>query len=260
MGTVQSRIPVAFVTGATGTIGRAVVDRLLRENWAVMMFSRSRDSLVSARYELQNKYPMTIVRIFDGDVQYEQDVSKALKIITDAGGPVDLLVTCHAAPPMIKPSEDIGYVDFMTVINSDLVGTFNVNQIIGRQMLKNGGGCIVNLSSIHSIASYPQRSSYAASKTGVVGFSRVLAIEWASRNVRVNCISPWQVRGPRTKNSNGHQISDVIKRSPSGKLIEPSDISETVMYLWNTPGMTGQNIVLDGGVLSSAWYMPFGDQ
>lgn len=256
---VQNKIPVAFVSGATGTVGRAVVDRLLRENFAVTMFSRSSGKLVEAERELLEKYPMTILRICVGDVINEKDVMGAIKWTHNHSGDIDLLVTCHAAQPMIKPTVNLSIAEFMSVIESDLVGTFNVNRLIGSNMIKTGGGCIVNLSSIHSIATYPQRAAYAAAKAGVVGFSRALAIEWGSRNVRVNCISPWQVKGPRTTNANGHQISDVIKRSPSGKLIEAAEIANTVLYFWNTPGCTGTNLVLDGGVLSSAWYMPYGE-
>lgn len=254
---LQKKIPVAFVTGSSGTIGSSVVDRLLRENFAVMMFARNEDKLREQRDALFLKYPMTILQYYAGDVKVGVDITGAIRETRKIAGEIDLLVTCHAAPPAIEDSEYIGMNIFRSVIESDLIGTFQVNQQVGRRMLRNGGGCIVNLSSIHSVATYPKRSPYSAAKAGVVGFSRVLGIEWASRGVRVNCISPGQVKGLRTTNANGHQMSDVLKRVPSGKLTEASDIAETVMYLWRTEGITGQNVIVDGGHTSSAWYMNY---
>ncbi|HXH10776.1 MAG TPA: SDR family oxidoreductase [Alphaproteobacteria bacterium] len=255
---VQQKIPVAIVTGASGDIGRAVVDRLLRENWAVMMFSRNtRGGLADTHNSMRDKYPMAILRSCTGSVTDHGAVDDMLMLVNKVMGPIDLLVTAHGAKPSIHKSETMPMWDFLRIIESDVVGTFNVCQRVGRVMLRQGYGSIVNISSVHSIATYPCRSAYAAAKSAVVGLSRVLAIEWAQGGVRVNVVSPWQVSGSRTRSINGKQTREMLQSNPSGRLIEPEEVAAAVMFLHNTPAMNGHNLVLDGGLTASAWYMPY---
>lgn len=256
--TLQTKVPVAFISGATGTIGRAITDRLLRENFAVLMFARDEEKLLVAKRELHEKYPMTILRVISGNVANDRDIYEAVVRMRSYAGPISLLVNAHGAPPAIMDATQMPRGKFRSVQITDVEGTFNTcTQTAEWMIYEKQGGCIVNLSSIHSVATYPGRAAYAAAKSAVVGMSRALALEWAVHGIRVNCISPGQVRGPRTTNANGHTMEQVLQRVPTGKLVEASDIAETVMYLWRTPSITGENIVIDGGHTASAWYMPY---
>lgn len=270
--------PVAVVSGASGGIGSAIAKRLAQAGWTVQALARDRARLEALCLVLRQCTPRDVERQRIAwhvcDVQSQTDIRELVAHIVRLYGYIDLLVTCHAAAPCIKPSEDVTAEDWRTIWETDVEGTFRVCQAVGRQMLVQRSGCIVNLSSIHALASYPMRSAYASAKSAVVGFSRVLAIEWADRGIRVNCIAPGQVEGPRTSlilagdtSGPGGYLRDPIiqnqmvecmrQRVPNRQLVQPEDVAETVLWVAKTPSVNGQTIVLDHGLLASAWYEPF---
>jgi len=253
----MSSTGVAFVTGATGGLGSIIVDRLLRENFAVFMFAQNETKLIKLFHEMRDKYPMTLLYYLGGSVTSELDVQDAIDKTESIMGPVDFLINCHGAPLNIRPAISLSFEDFRDIIWTDLIGTFNVCKMVGKGMVKNRRGCIVNISSIHSVASYPGRSAYASAKAGVVGLSRVLALEFAQHNITVNCISPGTCDVERTQNANGHQMQDLLRRIPSKKLVDPKDVASLVLSLYNNKSLMAQNIIIDGGHTASAWFMDY---
>jgi len=253
----MSHTGVALVTGATGGLGSVIVDRLLRENFAVLMFAQNEQKLMALFNTMREKYPMTILHYWPGSVINEQDVQNAIDRTESIMGPVDFLINAHGAPINIRPSISLSLGDFTKIIETDLVGTFNTCKMIGKSMSKRRRGCIVNLSSIHSVASYPGRSAYAAAKAGVVGLSRVLSLEFAQYHVTVNCVSPGTCDVERTQDANGHQMQDLLRRIPLKKLVDPKDVANVVLSLYTNKSTTGQNIIVDCGHTASAWFMDY---
>lgn len=273
--------PVAIITGATGGIGSAVARRLSREGYHVGLTARGWDALCSLKQELvamhaeESMISAPHALWSSGDVNDPHHLEWLVKDVIAHWRKLDLLVTCHGAVPCIKPSEDVTEQDWRTIWATDVEGTFRICQAVGRQMLQQRSGCIINLASIHAFSSYPQRAAYAGAKAAVVGFSRVLAIEWANRGVRVNCIAPAQVSGQRTDEiarvcdaeewksgefrSSPHigTIERMRQRVPNRQFVQPEDVAGTVVWIARTPSVNGQTIILDGGLLASAWYEPF---
>ncbi|MGI0060761.1 MAG: SDR family NAD(P)-dependent oxidoreductase, partial [Nitrosotalea sp.] len=164
-----------------------------------------------------------------------------------------------ASGPAIGPSEDLSIEEWKRVIDTDLTGTFIVCKEVGKHMIKSKYGRIVNISSFHSVATYPQRAAYAAAKTGVIGLTRALAVEWAKYKITVNAVSPGPIKTPRTNwflSLDPKSESRMLARTPLGRLGEVGDVSTTIEFLTskNAGFVTGQNIVIDGGWLSSAWF------
>jgi NAD(P)-dependent dehydrogenase (short-subunit alcohol dehydrogenase family) len=128
-------------------------------------------------------------------------------------------------------------------------------------MLAQQRGAIVLLSSIHALATYPCRVPYATAKAAIVGMARGLAVEWGPHNIRVNAVCPWQIEGPRTQAFIDAAPDDLRetyqRRVPTRQLITPEAVAQTVLWLVQTPGITGQAIVMDGGLTASAWHYPF---
>jgi len=259
--------PVALVTGATGGIGRVVVERLLREGYDVMATALHQERLDAL--DTQLRCPHHLFR--HAAAMEDVESIRALVEVTVKATPwkcIDLLVTCHGAAPAIGPSESLDARDWQRVHDTDVWGTFNVCQQAGRMMIRQKRGCMVLLSSIHARQSYPERAAYAAAKAGVAGLARALAVEWGKYHIRVNCVAPAEVEGERTQaiaqqqDLRGQAIfTDTMellkRRSPARRLVQPEDVAETVLWLAKMPAITGQTVVLDHGVMASAWYRPF---
>jgi len=126
-------------------------------------------------------------------------------------------------------------------------------------MIKSNIGRIVNISSFHSIATYPERAAYASAKNGVIGLTKALSVEWGKYNITVNAISPGPIKTPRTKwflDQDPKNKKLMISRTPAGRLGEVTDVSNTAEFLISEKSsfITGQNIIVDGGWLASAWF------
>lgn len=187
------------------------------------------------------------------DVTSEKSVKSFFRDVVEAfDGELDGLVTCHGAPRCIKPTLDLTDEEFQRVVEIDLVGTMRCCREAARYMLPAGRGSIVMLSSMHAIATYPQRAAYAAAKAGVVGLTKALAVEWARNGLSVNCVLPGQICGTRRTENLQHE--KVHSRSPSCKLPTKTDVANAVAFLLHGGGVNGHALVVDDGWTASAWY------
>jgi len=248
---------VALVTGAGRGLGRAAAEAFAREGAAVALVARRAEEIDEARSQIVSGGGKALA--VRADVSDAASVSAAMRQVLDAFGRVDALVTCAAAEPAAGPSEELPLKDWQRVIDIDLTGAFLTCQAAGRVMLQQGYGRIVNLASFHVIATYPQRAAYAAAKTGVVGLTQALAVEWAGRGVTVNVVAPGPIRTPRTSwflSKDPGNEAGMIGRTPSGQLGETSDVAALILFLCSKEAghINGQNIVIDGGWTKNAWW------
>lgn len=198
--------------------------------------------LEEAKYRVTRTHRLTL------DVTSTDSVRSALSEVKDLSG----VVVCHGAPGCIKPSVELSDEEFQKIIDIDLVGTFRVCREAAKLMPL--GGSIINISSIHAFAPYPRRAAYAAAKAGVVGLTKALAIEWAKRQIRVNCILPGQVVSTRRSQALGSEtLERFFERSPSGGLTTTTHIGHAVISLLANRGITGHALVVDAGWTASSW-------
>ena len=226
---------MAIVTGAAQGLGAAIADVLEDEGARV-----ARTDVSAADFPL--------------DVRDRGSVEAALRDVAARLGPPTVLVN-NAGLNRIGPSESLDEGLWDEVLAVNLTGTFRCCQIIGRAMLAAGRGAIVNVSSIAAETGLPGRAPYAASKAGIVALTRVLAIEWAGRGVRVNAVEPGYVRTPMVQ----HAIASGLlseqrlrERTPADRLAEPAEIARAVAFLASSDAtfVTGQSLVVDGGWLA----------
>ena len=189
------------------------------------------------------------------DVTSPGSVREFLAHAWGSGTPaLDGLVLCHGAPGCIKPTTELTDVEFSKVIEVDLMGTFRVAREAARYMIARGRGSIVAVSSIHAMATYPQRAAYAAAKAGVVGLMRALAIEWAVHGISVNCVLPGQVLRTRRTNGLKERSPGIEALSPGGAFVSTGDVARAVCFLLDAPhGINGHSLVVDNGWTASAW-------
>jgi 3-oxoacyl-[acyl-carrier protein] reductase len=141
------------------------------------------------------------------------------------------------------------------VLAVNLTGPLLCSQAVGRHMLAAGGGVIINIGSIFGETGMPMRAAYAASKHGLVGLTRVLAVEWASRGVRVITVEPAYVAtglDDQDQKDGGYSSDDIVRRTPMGRYAEPREIATTVAFLASDDAsfITGTSIAVDGGWLA----------
>jgi NAD(P)-dependent dehydrogenase (short-subunit alcohol dehydrogenase family) len=253
---------VALVSGATGGIGRAVVARLQAEGYALALLGHTEAKLAALEHELRAAETEVVAQV--GDVAVGSCVDELLRQVLTLWGRVDLLVTAHGWRFTTSvPTSVVERYQWEQIQAVDVWGSYYLARQAGSIMLAQpAGGSIVTISSLHALMTYPNRPAYGAAKAAVVGFTRSLAVSWASRGVRVNCICPAQVEGDRTSwfaaQAHGDATLQAMKaRAPAMRLVQPEDIAETVVWLTKTPAVVGQTIVLDHGVSSTFWYEPF---
>jgi NAD(P)-dependent dehydrogenase (short-subunit alcohol dehydrogenase family) len=161
------------------------------------------------------------------------DVERAHAATLAEHGRVDVLVN-NAGVALAGPSETFSDGDWDASIGVMQTGVFLVSQVVGRGMLEQGSGSIVNISSINAWAAFPMRLAYCAAKAAVVAMTEVLAIEWADRGVRVNAVAPGVTRTALVQKGIDEGVIDVdryLARTPLHRFGEPDEIARAVLYL-----------------------------
>jgi NAD(P)-dependent dehydrogenase (short-subunit alcohol dehydrogenase family) len=250
---LQGRI--AIVTGASSGIGRAIAEVSAAEGATVVAASpayHSSEPVVQGIIERGGT-----ARFVACDISSETDVDHLFDEVVDQYGSVDVLVN-NAGVNFAKPFEQTEVADWDRVVNTDLRGTFLCTRRAIRSMLRTGGGSIVNISSTHSVASLPGAAPYDAAKWGMIGLTKSLAVEFASRGIRVNAVSPGLIDTQIWKDVQdaAPDLEECLSywraQIPSGRVGAPEEIARVVVFLASDESsyMTGANVIVDGGMTS----------
>jgi 3-oxoacyl-[acyl-carrier protein] reductase len=240
---------VAIVTGAGRGIGHAIAVRLASEGAGVACVSRSAENAKRTADEL-NVARADSARPYSVDVANHLDVQAIGAEILEDFGKVDILVN-NAGVTRDGLSIRMSVEDWDTVINTNLRGAFNFVQAVQRSMIKQRSGRIINISSVIGLIGNAGQTNYAASKAGLIGFTKSLAREVASRNITVNAVAPGFIVTDMTSALSEEVQKSIIGRIPLARVGEPLDVANAVAFLASAEAsyITGQTLCVDGGMV-----------
>jgi 3-oxoacyl-[acyl-carrier protein] reductase len=240
---------VAVVTGAGRGIGHAIAVRLAKEGARVASVSRTEANARKTTDEI-NAARADAAKAYAVDVADQAAVQKAAGQIFEDFGRVDILVN-NAGVTRDGLSMRMSMDDWDTVLNTNLKGAFNFIQAVMRPMIKQRSGRIINISSIAGLIGNAGQANYAASKAGLIGLTKTLARELASRGITVNAVAPGLIETDMTTVLSDEVRQNILKNVPLGKLGEPEDIAGAVAYLASAEAkyITGQVLTVDGGMV-----------
>ncbi len=234
---------IALVTGASRGIGQAIAQLLANAGAKVALVARTE----SAVHDAANKIGGLAVA---ADVARSADVDAAVSKVEKELGPVDILVNNAGLTRdglLVRMSED----DWDTVLNVNLKGAFNMMKRVSRSMMKRRAGRVINVTSVVGITGNAGQANYSSSKAGLIGFTKSMARELASRNVLVNAIAPGFIDTDMIRALNDAQRTAILEQIPLGRLGAGDDIANTVLFLSSDLAsyITGQVLVVDGGMV-----------
>jgi 3-oxoacyl-[acyl-carrier protein] reductase len=240
---------IAVVTGAGRGIGHAIALRLAKEGARIASVSRTEANARKTADEI-NEIRADAAKAYAVDVADQAAVQKAAAQILEDFGRVDILVN-NAGVTRDGLSMRMSMEDWDTVLDTNLKGAFAFTQAVMRPMIKQRSGRIINISSIAGLTGNAGQANYSASKAGLIGLTKTLARELASRGITVNAVAPGLIETDMTTVLSDEIRQSILQKVPLGKLGEPDDIAGAVAYLASPEAkyITGQVLTVDGGMV-----------
>jgi 3-oxoacyl-[acyl-carrier protein] reductase len=230
---------LALVTGASRGIGRAIAEELARAGASVVVGYRS------GRDEAEELAAAIGGRAIQADVSSANEAKR----LVDEAGDIDVLVNNAGLTRdglLARMSDD----DWRTVIETNLSSVFYTCRAVTRPMMKKRGGSIVNISSIVGVHGNWGQTNYGASKAGIIGFTKSLARELGSRNIRANVVAPGYVKTALTDVLPDEATAAMVQQTPLGRVADPEEIAGAVRFLASDQAsfITGDVLLVDGGL------------
>jgi 3-oxoacyl-[acyl-carrier protein] reductase len=236
---------VAFVTGSTRGIGKGIAAILQHAGAAVAVVGRNREQAEVVAKELGDRTVGLACDVSDG-AQVDQAIAAAEKAL----GPISILVN-NAGVTRDNLLLRLADADWDQVLDANLKGAFRTTRAVIKGMMKRRTGRIINITSVVGITGNKGQSNYAASKAGLIGFTKSVAKEYASRGVLANCIAPGFIETDMTAALPEEARGALLSQIALGRLGQPADIAGAVLFLASDLAryVTGQVLVVDGGMV-----------
>ena len=233
-----------IVTGASGGIGNAIIKKL-NETGANILASGTR---IEKLEELKKKYEK--IKILKFDISQSEKIEEFIENATnELGGSLDGIIN-NAGITHDNLAIRMSLEDWQKVININLTSTFLLSKFAIKKMLKNKSGKIVNITSVVGHTGNLGQANYTASKAGIIAMSKSLAIEYAKKNINVNCISPGFIQTAMTDKIDEKFKEVIISKIPSARLGQPEDIANAVLFLSSEQSdyINGETLHVNGGM------------
>ena len=241
-----------IVTGASGGIGNAIIKKLYEAGANILASGTRIEKLEELKKNFEN------IKIIKFDISQSDKIEKFIEHATnDLGGNLDGIIN-NAGITQDNLAIRMSLGEWQKVININLTSTFLMSKFAIKKMLKNKSGKIVNITSVVGHTGNLGQANYTASKAGIVAMSKSLAIEYAKKNINVNCISPGFIKTVMTDKIDEKFKEVIVSKIPSARLGEPEDIANAVLFLSSDQSsyINGETIHVNGGMYM-AWQNGF---
>jgi 2-deoxy-D-gluconate 3-dehydrogenase len=236
----------ALVTGGAGGIGLAIARQFAEGGARVVLMDLERQALDRAAASLAGPGRHLALAV---DVTQLAGVDQAVATVLEATGRIDILVN-SAGVALLEPAGEVSEAAWGRTLAVNLTAPLLLAQAVAPAMRRQHHGRIINLASQASVIALRRHAAYCASKAGLVGLTRVLALEWASDGITVNAISPTVVDTPLGRQAWAGEVGEAMRALiPAGRFAQPEEIARLAVFLAGTHAgmLTGENIVIDGG-------------
>jgi len=232
-----------IVTGASGGIGNSIIEKF-NEAGANIIASGTKTEKLE---ELKNKFKN--IKILKFDISQSEKIEEFIENATNELGGLDCIIN-NAGITKDNLAIRMGLEEWKNVININLTSTFLMSKFAIKKMLKNKKGKIVNIASVVGHTGNLGQANYTASKAGIIAMSKSLALEYAKKNINVNCISPGFIKTAMTDKIDEKFKEVIISKIPSGRLGDPEDIANAVLFLASAKSdyINGETLHVNGGM------------
>jgi 3-oxoacyl-[acyl-carrier protein] reductase len=219
-----------IVTGSSQGIGESTVRQLADDGANVVVTSRSKDRIEEVAADInESDRPGNAIAI-ECDVRERDAVENLVQTTIDEFGSLDTMVN-NAGASFMAEFDDISQNGWETIVDINLKGTFHCCQVAGAVMQDDGGGTIINFSSVAGVQGAPLMSHYSAAKAGVINLTKTLAYEYAPYNIRVNCIAPGLVATPGVESQMGISVDEINRNNVDRRVGLEEEIADIVHFL-----------------------------
>jgi len=233
-----------LITGASGGIGNSIIKKLYQAGANILASGTRIEKLNELKEKFEN------IGILKFDISQSDKIEEFIENATiELGGNLDCVVN-NAGVTQDNLAIRMSLEEWQKVININLTSTFLISKSAIKKMLKNKSGKIVNITSVVGHTGNLGQANYTASKAGIVAMSKSLALEYAKKNININCISPGFIKTAMTDKLNNKFKEDIISKIPSARLGDPDDIANAVLFLSSNQSdyINGETLHVNGGM------------
>lgn len=242
----MAKIMTAIVTGGGSGIGLAIAEKFCCNNIRTVIIGRDQEKLKKAKEKMGD-----LCDAMPGDLSDLESIPKLVEEIIKKYGKIDILVN-NAGINLKKEFTEVTDEEFQKILLTNVTAVFAISREVVKSMISNGGGSIINISSMASQYGIPKVIAYTASKSAIEGMTKAMAVELSPLGIRVNCIAPGFIAtdmSAKALNTDKERKQKVLSRTPMGELGEPSDIGDAALFLVSGGAkyITGAVLPVDGG-------------